>query len=243
MFVLLKKEIHSFLYSLIGYIVIIVFLVVNGLFLWLLPQDTNIFNAQFATLAPMFGIAPWVFLFLIPAITMRSFSDEKKIGTIELLMTRPLTDLQIILAKYLAGLLLVLFSLIPTLLYIVSVYVLADPPGNLDFGGLWGSYLGLLFLGSSFVAIGIFTSSITENQIVAFILSVFLCFFCYYGFESVSTMQWLGAADRVVQLLGIDAHYNSMSRGVIDTRDVLYFGGFSAIFVVLTKIVLESRKW
>ncbi|MCB0396755.1 MAG: gliding motility-associated ABC transporter permease subunit GldF [Flavobacteriales bacterium] len=240
---LLKKEINSFLFSLIGYIVIIVFLVVNGLFLWLLQEDTNILEAGYATLAPMFGIAPWVFLFLIPAITMRSFADEKKSGTIEMLMTKPLTDLQIILAKYFAGLLLVLFSLIPTLIYYYTVYTLADPVGNIDNGGTWGSYIGLLFLGSSFVAIGIFTSSITENQIVAFILSVFLCFFCYYGFESLSTMPVFSSIDRTIQQLGIDAHYNSLSRGVIDTRDVLYFGCFSALFLTLTKVILESRKW
>jgi len=174
---------------------------------------------------------------------MRSFADEKKGGTIELLLTRPLTDLQIILAKYFAGLLLVVFSLLPTLIYYYSVSRLGNPPGNIDTGGMWGSYIGLLFLGAAFVAIGIFASSITENQVVAFILAVLLCLFFYYGFQFISTAHIFGNVDNLILALGINAHYTSMSRGVLDTRDMLYYVSLIVIFILLTKTVLESRKW
>ena len=243
MLTLLKKEINSFLNSLIGYVVIIVFLLLLGLFMWVLPMESNVLDNGFASLQGLFVIAPWVFLFLIPAITMRSFADEKKSGTIELLLTRPLTDLQIILAKYFAGFLLVIFSLLPTLVYYYSVHMLGNPKGNIDTGGMWGSYIGLLFLGSAFVAIGIFASAITENQIISFIVATFLCFFCYIGFEQLSTLDLFGKADSLIISLGINYHYSSMSRGVIDTRDMLYFMSLITVFILLTKATLESRKW
>jgi ABC-2 type transport system permease protein len=243
MFALLKKEINSFLNSLIGYIVIIVFLMINSLFLWVFPMQFNILDYGFASLDNLFMMSPFVFLFLIPAITMRSFADEQKSGTIELLMTKPLTDMQIIGAKYLAGVVLVFFALLPTLVYFFSVYKLGLPPGNIDMGGTWGSYLGLLFLGAGFVAIGIFASSLAENQIVAFITAVFLCGFLYIGFEFIYSLSLFGKIDLLIQSLGMNAHYTSMSRGVIDSRDVLYFLSLIAIFLMLTKIKLESRKW
>lgn len=240
---MLKKEISSFLNSLIGYIVIIVFLLAISLSMWVFPMGSNVLDNGFASIDALFIIAPWVFLFLIPAITMRSFADEKKTGTLELLYTRPITDLQIILAKYLAGFLLVIFSLLPTLIYYYSVHKLGNPPGNIDTGGMWGSYIGLLFLGAAFTAIGIFASALTENQVIAFILSLLLSFFFYTGFEFVSSLEFLGKVDNIVLALGIHAHYQSMSRGVIDTRDVLYFVSLISIFILLTKTVLESRKW
>jgi ABC-2 type transport system permease protein len=243
MFALLKKEISSFLSSLIGYIVIIVFLLINSLFLWVFPLQFNILDYGFASIDNLFMLSPFVFLFLIPAITMRSFADEQKTGTIELLMTKPLTDIQIIGAKYLAGLVLVLFALLPTLVYFFSVNKLGLPPGNIDMGGTWGSYLGLLFLGAGFVAIGIFASSLAENQIVAFITAVFFCGFLYIGFEFIYSLSLFGKIDLLIQSLGMNAHYTSMSRGVIDTRDVLYFLSLIAIFLLLTKIKLERRKW
>lgn len=243
MFTLFKKEIRAFLSSLIGYIAICVFLLLVGLFLWILPTETNILNNGYAGLDALFGIAPWVFLFLIPAITMRSFADEKKAGTIEFLLTKPLTDIQIILAKYFAGVTLVLFSLLPTLIYYYTIYRLGNPVGNIDSGGTWGSYIGLFFLASAFTAIGIFASSLAENQIVAFILAVFLCFFCYIGFDYISALELFGKVDDIILSLGINDHYTSMSRGVIDTRDVIYYLGLSWIFILLTKTVLESRKW
>ena len=240
MFPLLIKEIRSFLSSLIGYIAICVFLLLLGLFMWVLQMDSNVLANGFASIDPLFAIGPWVFLFLIPAITMRSFSDEKKSGTIELLLTRPLTDLQIILAKYLAGVTLVIFSLVPTFIYYYTVQQLSLPPG-IDAGGTWGSYIGLLFLAGAFVSIGIFASSLTENQVVAFIVAVFLCVFCYMGFEWIS--QLFGSMDTFLLSLGINEHYISMSRGVIDTRDMLYFISLIAVFIALTKTMLESRKW
>jgi ABC-2 type transport system permease protein len=174
---------------------------------------------------------------------MRSFADEKKSGTLELLMTQPLTDLQVILAKYFAGVVLVVIALLPTLVYYISVYLLGLPPGNLDSGSIWGSYIGLLFLGASFVAIGIFASSLTDNQIVSFILAVFISFFLYMGFEFVYNFVISGKTGLIIESLGLNAHYSSISRGVIDTRDLVYFVSVTALFILLTKISLESRKW
>ena len=243
MLTLLKKEINGFLNSLIGYIVMVVFLLMTGLFLWVFPLEFNILDFGFAGLDGLFILAPFVFLFLIPAITMRSFADEKKSGTLELLMTQPLTDIQVIMAKYFAGVVLVIISLLPTLIYYLSVYLLGLPPGNLDSGSIWGSYLGLLFLGASFVAIGIFASSVTDNQIVSFILAVFICFFLYMGFEFIYNFVVSGKTGLIIESLGLNAHYTSMSGGVIDTRDLIYFLSVTAIFILLTKLSLESRKW
>lgn len=243
MYSLFVKEIRSFLSSLIGYIVIVVFLVAVSSFLWILGGRFNVFEQGYANINGLFEMAPYVFLFLIPAITMRSFSEEKRVGTIELLLTRPLGDLQIILSKYFAGLILVAISILPTLVYYYSVWRLGSPMGNIDTGGTWGSYIGLMFLGSSFVAIGIFASSVTDSQIVSFILALVLCFFCYIGFDAISSLAFFGPAETVVQSMGILEHYDSISRGVIDTRDVVYFITFNALFILFTKTVLESRKW
>jgi len=246
MLTLFYKEIRSFLSSLIGYIAISVFVTLIGIFMWIIPADGggyNILDNGFANIDPLFFIAPWVYLFLIPAITMRSFSEEKKTGTIELLLTRPLTDLQIVMAKYLAGFALVIFSLLPTLIYYYSVHVLGAPKGNLDTGGMWGSYLGLLFLGAGFVAIGLFASALAENQVIAFIIAMLLCFFCYIGFEYIADSGLLGKSAAFVKALGINDHYISMSRGVMDTRDVLYFLSLIAVFNLFTRLLLASRKW
>lgn len=243
MLTLFKKEINGFLNSLIGYIVMIVFLLMTGLFLWVFPLEFNVLDFGYAGLDGLFVIGPFVFLFLIPAITMRSFADEKKSGTLELLMTQPLTDLQVIFAKYFAGIVLVMISLLPTLVYYFSVYRLGLPPGNLDSGSIWGSYIGLFFLGASFVAIGIFASSVTDNQIVSFILAVFISFILYMGFEFIYTFLLSGKTGLIIQSLGLNAHYSSMSRGVVDTRDLVYFIGITAIFILMTRLSLESRKW
>ncbi len=242
MYIILKKEIAVFLNSLIAYITIGVFLIVMGLFLWIFP-DTNLLDYGYASLDSLFNIAPWVFMLLIPAITMRFFSEEKKAGTIELLATRPITDLQIIMGKYFAGVLLVLFALIPTIIYYITIYQLGSTVGNIDTGSVIGSYIGLLLLGSAFVAVGVFASSLSDNQIVSFVIAIFLCFFCYAGFESISSLQLFGKIDNFLVQLGINAHYLSISRGVLDTRDVVYFLSFISLFIVLTKTVLESRKW
>ncbi len=240
---LLKKEIRGFFSSLTAYIVIIVFLLATSLFLWIFPGEFNILDNNYASIDSLFILAPWVFLFLVPAISMRLFADEKKSGTIELLFTKPFTDLQIILAKYLAGVLLVMFSLLPTFIYFLSVYFLGNEVGNIDMGGTWGSYIGLFFLASIYVSIGVFASSITENQIIAFLLGVMLSFFLYIGFESISGLAFLSSISEAVLNLGINEHYKSMSRGVIDIRDIAYFLGVITIFIFATKIVLESRKW
>ena len=243
MWALLKKEINSFLNSLIGYIVISVFLLFVGLFMWVLPTDANVIDNGYADLSTLFTVAPWLFLFLIPAITMRSFADEKSSGTIELLQTRPLSDLSIILAKYFGGLVLVVFALLPTLVYFMSVYQLGNPIGNIDTGSVWGSYIGLLLLAASFVSIGIFSSAITNNQIVSFIMAVFLSWGLWIGLETVASFQFLGTWDHLLLGIGINSHYSSLSRGVIDTRDVVYLLSLIAVFIALTRTVLESRKW
>lgn len=243
MFTLFKKEILSFFNSLIGYIAVIVFLLINGLFLWVFPMGYNIIDFGYATLENMFALAPLVFLFLIPAITMRSFADEKRSGTIEMLLTKPLTDTQIILSKYLAAVTLVILAVIPTLVYAVSIYLLGNPVGNLDLGGLWGSYIGLVFLASGFAAIGLFVSSVTDNQIVAFMMALIISGFLLMGFDLIAGLALFGKIDLFIMSLGIQSHYASMSRGVIDSRDVLYFLGLIAIFLLMTKTSLESRKW
>jgi len=243
MYTLIKKEIRSFLGSLIGYIVIAVFLITIGLFMWVFPGETNVLDNGYANIDTLFYIAPWVFMFLIPAITMRLFAEETRTGTIELLLTKPLTDFEIVFSKFIAGFILVLFSLLPTLVYFYSIYNLGETIGNMDVGGTWGSYFGLMFLGGVFVAIGVFASAITNNQIISFIVAVFLSFFCYVGFESISSLELFGDIDNIIIKLGINDHYVSMSRGVIDTRDMLYFLSSISLFLLLTKTVVGSRKW
>lgn len=236
-----KKEIRSFLSSLIAYVVIIVFLLIIGLFAWIFA-DGNILAQGRANLDILFFLAPWVFTFLISAITMRSFAEELKQGTYEILSTKPITDLQIILGKFFASVTLVIFALLPTFIYVYSVYQLGSPQGNLDMGSIMGSYLGLLCLGMSYVSIGLFASVITPNQIVAFILGLFLCFFFYVGFDQMSNLGVFGGLDSFVQSLGIQYHYDSISRGVVDTRDLIYFLSVVSVFLGLTSLILTSKK-
>lgn len=234
MLAILKKELNSFFASPIGYLVIAVFLLINGLFLWVFKSEFNILNAGFADLNALFFITPWFFLFLIPAITMRSFSDEFRLGTIEILKTKPLTDWQIVFGKYFGALALIVLALIPTLIYVFSVYKLGNPTGNLDTGSTLGSYIGLLFLASAYTAIGLFTSTLSNNQIVAFILAVIISFFMYYGFQAIADLNLLDG----IQNFGMKEHFNSISRGVIDTRDLIYFVSVTAFFLFLTKLNL-----
>ena len=238
MFAILKKEFNSFFASPIAYLVIGVFLLMNGLFLWVFIDEFNILNAGFADLNSFFFLAPWVFLFLIPAITMKSFADEFSSGTIELLKTKPISDWQIVLGKFWASLLLVVVALIPTLTYVYTVYQLGNPVGNIDFGSTIGSYIGLLFLASTYTAIGLFTSTLSKNQIVAFILSVFITFFLYYGFDAISTS--LGN-ELTIKKMGINEHFKSISRGVIDTRDIVYFLSVTIFFLFITKMRLDNE--
>lgn len=241
MYVLIRKEIRSFFYNITGYLVLIVFLIISNLFMWVFPGNLNIIDYGYSTLDTLFTIAPWVFLFLVPAITMRMFSEEKEKGTLDLLYTRPITDLQIIFAKYSAALSLVVLSILPTFLSYYSVYKLGNPAGNLDVGGTWGSYIGLVLLGAAYASIGIFASSISKNQIVSFLIGVFICFIFYLGFDYLAAL--FGGFEVFVSNLGINEHYISISRGVVDSRDILYYLSIIVIFNFATKLVLQSRKW
>jgi ABC-2 type transport system permease protein len=242
MFYVFSKEFNSFLNSLIAYVVIGVFLTGMGLLMWVFPE-TSVLDYGYADMDTLFSLGPYVLIFLIPAITMKSFAEEKKAGTMELLLTKPLSDWQIILGKFLAGFALVLFALIPTFLYYYSVFLLGNPVGNIDTPGIMGSYIGLTLLAGVFCAVGILASSLTANQIVAFILAAFLCFILFTGFESVSALSTAAGNALLLKQLGISYHYDSLSKGLIDSRDVLYF--LSVIFLMLsiTKLILGSRQW
>ncbi len=240
---LFLKEITGFFSSFAGYLVVITFLCVSGFFLWWFPGRMNVLDAGYASLETLFYIAPWIFLFLVPAITMRSFSEEQKSGNMDLLLTRPLNEFQIILSKYLACVVLTGIALLPTLIFYYSVIKLGNPTGNIDNGGTWGSYIGLLLLAAIYSSIGIFASSLSENTIIAFIIAVLLCFFIYTGFNSVAYLSLSGKIGNIILNLGIDAHYKSMRRGVIDSRDLVYFLSVVFLFLYLTFLKLRSRSW
>jgi ABC-2 type transport system permease protein len=237
---LLLREIKSFFGSPIGYLVIAIFLIINGLFLWVFEGDYNIPNSGFADMTPFFTLAPWILIFLIPAVTMRSFSDEKKQGTLELLLTKPLSVWQIANGKFLGAVLLIIIAIIPTFIYVSVISNLGSPEGNIDMGSTIGSYFGLLFLIAAYSSIGIFTSTLSDNQIVAFILAVFLCFFFYFGFDGFSTI--IPSFSSIISAIGMQAHFKSMSRGVIDTRDIIYFLSVTTAFLSFTVYQLKSFK-
>lgn len=242
MWTIFKKEIRSFLSSLIAYVVMVVFLGATGLFMWVI-KGNSVFDLGVASMQVMFDLAPYIFIFLVSAITMRSFSEERRLGTIETLTTRPVSDLGIIMGKYLASLSLVVIALLPTLIYYYSISELGNPAGNIDTGAMWGSYFGLILLAGAYTAMGIFSSSLTDNQIVALIFSMVLCFFFYTVVGMIGDIPALDAIGKSVEWFGLDYHYYSMSRGVLDTRDMIYMLSFSALFIWLTKTVFESRKW
>ena len=240
---LYRKEMNSFFSSLIGYITIGVFLLMLGLMLWVFP-DFSILNYPVATVEPLFTVAPFVFMFLLPALTMSSLAEEKQGGTFELLVTKPISDLTIVMSKYLAVVTMVLFSLIPTLLYVYTVSQLGSPVGNIDTGEVIGSYVGLFLLSAVFAAIGIFGSSLSSNQIVGFITAFFLCFIMYWGFSFLSRFPlFVGGIDSLMEKIGIEYHYGSISRGLIDTRDIIYFLSTITLFIVLTLFSLGARNW
>ena len=239
MITILKKEFNSFFASPIAYLVIGVFLLNNGLFLFIFNDDFNILNAGFADITTFFYLAPWVFLFLIPAVTMKSFADEFNKGTIELLKTKPISNWQIVLGKFWASLLLVCIAIIPTFVYVYTVYQLGNPVGNIDFGSTIGSYIGLLFLAATYTAVGLFTSTLSKNQIVAFILGVFITFMLFYGFDAIANS--FGNLGFAIQQFGINEHFKSISRGVIDTRDILYFLSVTFFFLFITKMRLDNE--
>lgn len=236
------KELKTFFSSIIGYVVLLAFLIMSGVLLWILP-DTSILQSGYASLDPFFSIAPWLLLFLIPAITMKSFADEYKGGTIEWLYTKPIPERSIILGKYFASLTLVIIAILPTLIYIFSLVWLSVTDNPLDVGGIIGSYIGLLFLCAAFTAIGTFCSALTDSQIVSFLIAIFLCYALYSGFEALSRLQtFAGGADYYLEMIGVDYHYRSLSRGVLDLRNIVYFLTLIILFILSTKWMLEKKR-
>lgn len=239
---IVAKEVNSFLNSLIAYVVIGVFLTTLGLLFWIFPE-TSVLEYGYADMGTLFSLAPYVYIFLIPAITMRSFAEENRAGTMELLLTKPLTDWNIILGKFLASFLLIVFSILPTVLYYFSLRTLGDPVGNIDTSGVIGSYIGLILLGGIFCSVGILASSITTNQIVAFIFGAFLCFLLFAGFDSVATLNVWSSYALFIKQLGIQYHYDALGKGLIDARDLIYFFSVGFIFLLLTRLIVGSRSW
>ena len=237
---IIKKELHQFFSSLTGYIAIALFLIVCALYLFTL-KDSNIFDFGYATLITFFEFAPWVFIFLIPALSMRIFADEFKSGTFETLQTRPLTWWQIVFGKYLSIVIVIIVALIPTLLYVITIRSLSST-GGIDRGAITGSYLGLLLLAAVFAAISTWCSSLTNNAVIAFLLSAFACIILYFGFSAISRLPvFTGNADYYIEMQGIDFHYQSISRGVIDTRDIIYFASVICLFLFATKKSLTKK--
>ncbi len=235
------RELGSYFSSMIAYITAGLLLTVLGLVLWVFP-DFNLLQTPFASVNALFEISPLIFIFLIPAFTMRTFAEEKQAATLEILLTRPVSAWNIVLAKYLATLTWLIIALLPTVVYVVSIYQLGSPPGNMDLGQVAASYLGLFLLGAVFCAIGVFTSAQTSNQIIAFVISVFLCFLLYYGFYFISRIgAFTGSLDGLIESLGIDFHYHSISRGVIDTRDLVYFLGVIGLALTWTWVSISKR--
>jgi len=243
MLYILKKELISFFSSLVGYIATGVFLLLCSWFLWLSPNELNVLNAGHANIDGLFWVAPWAFLFLVPAITMRSFAEEKKTGTMEMLLTRPITEVRLTLGKFLAAVVVIALALLPTLLYFYTVSVLGNPVGNVDSGATWGAFVGLLLLASCYAAVGIFASSLTDSQIVAFLIAAALCFFLYIGFDGLAALPFLKSINSLIANLGINEHYKSISRGVVELRDVVYFFGVMAVFIAAANLKLRARVW
>jgi ABC-2 type transport system permease protein len=235
-----KKELNQFFNNLTGYITIVMFLLVNGLFLFVL-KDSNLFDYGYATLDKFFELSPWILIFLVPAITMRSLSDEYKTGTFEILQTRPISRWQIVGGKYLSVLLVMLFVILPSMLYVFTIKSLSTS-GTIDSGGLLGSYTGLLLLSSVYAAIGLCCSSFTSNAVVAFLLSAFSCLILYFGFNAISKLPvFIGQADYYIEMVGIDFHYRSTSRGLLDSRDIVYFASLNLLFLLITLKNIQKR--
>jgi ABC-2 type transport system permease protein len=242
MWSIFQKEIAVFLNSLIAYLVILVFLTFIGIFMWILPES-SILDYGYAEMDTLFSYGPLAFLMLIPAITMRSFAEERKDGTIELLLTKPISDWSLILGKYFSACTLTAFALVPTLLYYISVYQLGKPIGNIDSAAVFTSYIGLFLLGCVFTSVGVFASSISNNQIVSFILALLVCYLLYNGFNHLASLDlWDGSAVSLLPL-GLDYQYNALSKGVVDSRNIFYFMSVISSMLISTKLVLGSRKW
>jgi ABC-2 type transport system permease protein len=239
---LFLKEIRAFFSSLTGILTLLIFLLTNAWFLWLSPDALNVLDSGYADLNALFTLAPWIFLLLIPAVTMRTIAEERKSGTLETLLTKPITPAQLVLGKYAATLALALCALAPTFIYVYSIYSMGNPVGNMDMGGTWGSYTGLFFLAAVYAAIGVFASSVTANQMVACIVAAALCFFFYTGFDGLAQLSLFSSISHLVLQSGINEHYKSISRGVIDSRDMCYFLSVIALFLYMTLVALRHKK-
>ncbi len=243
MFAIFKKEINTFFSTSIGYLIIILFLLINSLLMWVFPSYYNVLDSGYSQMDSLFIFAPLIFLIFIPAITMRLFSEEQKTGTIEIILTKPISEIELIIAKYLSGLILIILSIIPTIIYYISIYFIGEIKGNIDTPGIIGSYIGLFFLSSGFVSIGLFCSILSKNQIISFILSLLISSFFYLGFDIIASFINNGDIEILIENLSINYHYQSLSKGVIDSRDLVYFISINIFFILLSKNVLINRKF
>ncbi|MEJ6589502.1 MAG: ABC transporter permease subunit [Crocinitomicaceae bacterium] len=236
------RELSSFLSSTIGYVFVLIYLIASWLFHWILAYNTNLLEGSEADLIPFFNLSPVIFLVLIPAITMKSFAEERRTGTIELLFTRPISDFGILMAKYLAGVTLLLIALLPTISYYITMFYLGKPIGIIDGGATLTSYIGLLLLGSTFVAIGVFASALTSSQIIAFIVSMFLCWFLFDGLNLLGDFGQLGALDYVIKYLSLAFHYDSIKKGVLVSEDILFFLSVIFLFLFAAHAAIKTLK-
>ena len=243
MWALAKKEFNAFFQSSTGVLILCVYLGMNGAFLWLMQGPFHLLDSGYAQLDGLFMLSPWVFLFLLPAIGMRMLAEERRTGTLEWLLTKPLSEMQVVAGKWLAGMMLVVLALLPTVVYAISLYQLGNPVGNLDLGSTLGSYLGLLFLASAYLSLSLFTSAITDNPIVAFVLGMLLSLIFYAGFDQLASLDALKSQSLLVLNLGISEHYTSITRGVVDSRDVVYFVGLTCVSLAAARTALQSRNW
>ena len=242
MIALFRKEISQFFGSLTGLLTIILFLLVNALFLWIFSGDFNLLDFGFANMDSFFMLSPIIFLIFIPAICMRLFSEEYQSGTMESLLTKPISLWNVVFSKFLAANVLVLFAIIPTLIYFVSIYYLGETIGNLDIGGIMGSYFGLFMLSSAFVSIGIFASSVSNNQVVAFLIAIMINVLIYFGFDIISEIPSFQNWGLFISNLGISSHYNMMSKGVLDSRDIMYFLSICFLFLMLCRTIIQQKR-
>lgn len=242
MIAIFRKEINLFFSSAVGLLTVLLFLLVNGMFIWIIQSDFNVLDYGYANLDAYFTLAPILFLLFIPAICMRFFADEYRLGTIEILLTKPLSVWHIVIGKFLAAIALVILAILPTFLYFFTVYYFGETIGNVDVGGTFGSYIGLFLLATTFVSISVFASSLSQNQIVAFLVAIFLNTIFYYGFDIISQIEPLQQWDFQLRNLGIQLHYETMSKGILDTRDIIYFLSVFYLFLLLCKSIIQQKR-
>ncbi|CAN5190663.1 gliding motility-associated ABC transporter permease subunit GldF [soil metagenome] len=241
MLAIFRKEVNQFFSSPIAYIIMGVFLTALGLLLWVFP-DTSLLENGYADMGTFFNLTPYVMLFLVPAITMRAIADEVRSGTLEWLLTKPVSRWGVVVGKFLASWLLVVLTLLPTLLYYVTLYQLGAPAGNIDSAGVFGSYIGLILLSGVFVSVGLWASSLNDNQVVAFVLGVFFCFLLYAGLSALAGLSILGSVAYYLSSFALDEQYRALGRGVIDSRNVIYLFSLIILFLLLTANRLKASK-